>query len=363
MAAPQVTILILNWNGRNWLEQFLPSVLATRGVDYAVWVVDNASTDDSVPFLRERYADQVHVVQLDQNYGFAEGNNRGLALVESPYVVLLNSDVEVDPDWLTPCIKRLEADPKLAALQPKIRAYHHRNHFEYAGGAGGWIDRLGYPFCRGRVLNHTEEDHGQYDDFQYTFWASGACLVFRKAVTDRIGLFDARFFAHMEEIDFCWRAQNAGWRIGVEPRGVVYHVGGGTLGYESPRKVYLNVRNSLFCLVKNLPVFQLVRFLTARLVLDGLVGLYWLVGGKRKLTAAIFNGHMAFYRQLPQVWATRHQVPPRCLNRLGGFYNGWLLWAYYAGRRRTFKQLVPHPRQPAAVRAVADAPAGTSPQA
>ena len=244
----RVSVVILNWNGRRHLERFLPSVVCHCPADCEVVVADNGSVDDSLAWLRLNYAD-VRVVKLDRNYGFAEGYNRALQEIESAYVVLLNSDVEVTAGWLTPLIEVLDTQSDVAAVAPKLRSVDRRDSFEYAGAAGGFIDYLGYPFCRGRILGSVEEDRGQYDDRRDVFWVSGAAMCCRRELFLELGGFDADFFAHMEEIDLQWRMQLAGWRIVVEPRSVVYHLGGGTLP-NSSRKVYLNHRNNLAMLYK-----------------------------------------------------------------------------------------------------------------
>ena len=246
----KVKIVILNWNGRAHLERFLPSVVAHSG-EASVVVADNGSNDDSVLFLREHYP-QVELLQLDQNYGFAEGYNRALSRIEADCYVLLNSDVEVEEGWLNPLVARLAADEKVAALAPKIISYERKSDFEYAGAAGGFIDCFGYPFCRGRILDTIEKDQGQYDTAREVFWASGACMVVRADLFHKLGGFDGDFFAHMEEIDLCWRMQLAGYRVMVEPRSRVFHLGGGTLPNNSARKLYLNYRNNLSMLFKNL---------------------------------------------------------------------------------------------------------------
>ena len=290
-----VKVVILNWNGRSHLERFLPVLVArTPGAD--IVVADNGSTDDSADFIRARFP-QVELLLLDRNYGFAEGYNRALARIEADYCVLLNSDVEVTEGWLAPLVELLERDSAAAAVAPKIRSYANPGKFEYAGAAGGFIDFLGYPFCRGRILDTIESDRGQYDAPREVFWASGACMLVRSEVFRRLGGFDGDFFAHMEEIDFCWRAQLAGYRIRVEPRSTVFHVGGGTLPNNSPQKIYLNFRNNLCMLFKNLSPGTFWPVLFSRMVLDGMAALVFLVQGHPDFFKKVFRAHIDFHRQ------------------------------------------------------------------
>ena len=291
---PTVSIAILNWNGQKWLEKFLPSVCKTTYAGAEIWVIDNGSNDKSREFL-SRHFPEVRQIHHQQNYGFTEGYNRAMPHFTSPYVVLLNSDVAVEPGWLEPLVEQMETNLNIAAIQPKILSHADPQHFEYAGAAGGYLDILGYPFCRGRLFDHLEVDQGQYDEAQKVGWASGACCMIRTSVIEQIGLFEAAFFAHMEEIDFCWRAQNFGYKILCEPKSVVYHVGGGTLQHGSPRKTFLNVRNSLAMLHKNLPASQLVLKIFLRLVLDGIWGLSLIPKGQWKHVWAIIRAHFAYY--------------------------------------------------------------------
>ena len=240
----QTAVVILNWNGRQHLEQFLPSVVEHTPQQVRIVVADNGSTDDSIAFIEQTYPD-IDIIRLDKNYGFAEGYNRALERVDAEFFILLNSDVEVTAGWVEPLVATLTNHRTVAAVAPKLRSYGHREYFEYAGAAGGYIDILGYPFCRGRILSTLEKDCGQYDSAQEVFWASGAAFCCRADVFRMLGGFDADFFAHMEEIDLCWRMQLAGYKVMVEPHSVVYHLGGGTMPNESPRKLYLNYRNNL----------------------------------------------------------------------------------------------------------------------
>ncbi|WP_462220674.1 glycosyltransferase family 2 protein, partial [Ferruginibacter sp.] len=247
MQSPSVAIVILNWNGRKFLEQFLPSVIASVYDNKKIIVADNASTDDSVIFLQQQYP-QIEILQNSSNEGFAKGYNTALKQVQSDYYILLNSDVEVTPGWITPVIDLMESDTTIAACQPKLLAYNYKNQFEYAGACGGWIDKFGYPFSRGRVFDICEDDKGQYNNAAQCFWASGAALFVKASVYHELGGLDEYFFAHQEEIDFCWRLQLAGYKVYVQPASEVYHVGGGTLAKGSSKKTYLNFRNNLIML-------------------------------------------------------------------------------------------------------------------
>lgn len=338
-----VTVVILNWNGRNWLEQFLPGVVATVAPPHRILLVDNASTDDSLAWVRA-YCPGVQLLPLDQNYGFTEGNNRALPHVETPYFLLLNSDVEVTPGWLEPLVAEAEADPQVASVQPRIRAHARKTHFEYAGAAGGWIDALGYPFCRGRLFDTAEEDHDQYPDAADIFWATGACCLVRTSVARSIGLFETAFFAHMEEIDFCWRAQLRGYRIRVVPASVVYHVGGGTLHKVNPFKTFLNVRNSLSMMYLNLHRRERLPRLLIRMVLDGGWGAKALLSGNGAETLAILRGHMAFYRWLGMLNQQRKarygaDGPQKSLSELTGVFRGSVVWQYFGRGKREFTRL------------------------
>lgn len=338
---PRVTISILNWNGRNFLEQFLPSVVATTYSNYRIQVVDNDSSDDSLEFLQQHYP-QVEILELDDNYGFAEGYNRAISSWKDPYVVLLNSDVEVSPNWLDPLVKWMEAHPKAAAVQPKIKAFHQKDHFEYAGAAGGFIDRYAYPFCRGRIFDTLEADENQYQQSLPVFWATGACMMLRRSVVAETGLFESYFFAHMEEIDFCWRVQNLGHEIGVEPQSEVYHVGGGTLPQGNPRKTFLNVRNSLIMLHTNVPAGQVFRRVVSRLILDGVWAARQIIGGDFKTAGAISRAHWAYFGTLRR-WNRRR----RHIYRAGlpidwpqnGMLPGSIVWAYFAQGKKRWSQL------------------------
>jgi GT2 family glycosyltransferase len=338
---PVVALVLVNWNGQKWLEHFLPALFQTAYQSFNVYVVDNASTDGSLEYLAKHFP-QVRVLPQSQNWGFAQGNNVALPHLTEPFLALVNTDVAVTPEWLGPLVDWMNAHPDCAAVQPKIRAHHRRDHFEYAGAAGGWIDRWGYPFCRGRVMDSVEVDQGQYDSAELVFWATGACMLIRRSVVDVIGLFDPRYFAHWEEIDFCWRAQNAGYSIAVQPQSVVYHVGGGTLAPNSPRKVYLNFRNSLMTYLKNLPLPAGLLFIFRRLVLDGVAGLRFLLKGEFGLCWAVFRSHVGFYAQIRYCLAQRKRLPfqPKSLHRLQGVSQAPILIRYFARHQTTFSAIV-----------------------
>lgn len=290
----EVAIVILNWNGKHWLEKFLPSVVSHLNPKRDVlWIADNASTDDSIEWLKANYPD-VELLEMKENTGYAGGYHEALNTIEADYFVLLNSDIEVGPDWLDPMIDRMNSHAHIAACQPKILSYDNKDSFEYAGACGGYIDRLGYPFCRGRILNHCEKDEGQYDEAQPIFWATGACLVVRSSAYHSIGGLHAPYFAHMEEIDLCWRFQRAGFEVWVEPQSIVYHVGGGSLSQTSPFKTELNFRNNLLLLFRNIHPDHRNALLFKRMVWDGLAGAIYLLTGRWKLFMAVIKAHNGF---------------------------------------------------------------------
>lgn len=286
-------VVILNWNGRQHLERFLGSVVENTPADIDIIVADNGSTDDSIAFLQQAYP-KVGIITLEQNYGFAEGYNRALKQVDADYYILLNSDVEVTPDWTTPLLRHLQTDEQCGTIAPKLLSYTERDRFEYAGAAGGYIDYLGYPFCRGRILSTIEQDNGQYDDAREVFWASGAAFCCRAKLFHSLGGFDGDFFAHMEEIDLCWRMQLAGYKVMVEPRSVVYHLGGGTLPNESAHKLYLNYRNNLSMLMKCAPMGQRITVAILRPMADMLSAMVYLCTGKLSLFKATIKAYRDF---------------------------------------------------------------------
>lgn len=337
MSLPQVAVVILNYNGRHHLAAFLPSVLASSYRDMRVIVADNASTDDSIVFLREHFP-QVEILQHPVNEGFAGGYNWALKRVQSDYYVLLNSDVKVEPGWIEPIIELMEQDPQIAACQPKLRSYHSPGFFEYAGAAGGWIDSLGYPFSRGRIFDVCEADTGQYDATAPVFWASGAAMFVRAGVYHELGGFDSNFFAHQEEIDLCWRMQLAGYRIMACPQSVVFHVGAGTLP-RGGRKVYLNFRNNLIMLCKNLPWYEKTWKLPLRIFLDAVSAFKGLFGGDKAFFVAIMRAHFAL---LKWIFKKRyHRAHPRKpLSALNGVYQGSVVWQYFVKKHTAFKEIL-----------------------
>ena len=332
----KVAVVILNWNGRHMLERFLPSVTSCTTGDAEVVVADNGSTDDSLAFLAQEYP-RMRVVALDRNYGFADGYNRALAQVEADYYVLLNDDVEVTPGWMEPVVAQMDANPQTAICQPKLLMYGQRDTFEYAGGAGGFIDKYGYPFCRGRLFTTLEQDRGQYDDACEIFWASGAAMFVRASVWKELGGLDADFFAHMEEIDFCWRAKNAGYRVEYCPQSVVYHVGGGTLPKSNPRKTMLNFRNNLALLYKNLPQRRLHWVLALRVVLDYVAAFKFLLERKPQEFQAVVQAHKEFYQWHPRLKVKRTRRQRQ--QNVNCIYQGLLLVEYYLLGRKTFSSL------------------------
>lgn len=326
-------VVILNWNGRAHLRKFLPSVLRTTPADVGIVVADNGSTDDSVAILEAEFP-QVDILRLDRNYGYAEGYNRAIDAIEADYYILLNSDVETTAGWCEPLIAALDADAKLIAVQPKIKSYLQQDHFEYAGASGGFIDALGYPFCRGRILSTLEPDAGQYDQYRTCFWASGACFACKRELFTVVGGFDGEFFAHMEEIDLCWRAQLFGYKVAVEPAGEVYHLGGGTLPVNSPRKVFLNYRNNLAMLYKNLPSSTLWGVLLCRMILDGFSALVFLLQGHADYFQQVIAAHRSFYRWLPTLRARRATIQQHTVATPEGIYHGSIVLRYLLGRKQ-----------------------------
>jgi GT2 family glycosyltransferase len=290
----KVAVVILNWNGEGFLKQFLPVLVANTNYEGAeIIIADNASTDGSINYLKSDFPNLKTII-LDKNYGFAGGYNKALEQITAEYYVLLNSDVEVTENWLQPMMHFLESNKDVVACQPKIKAFHNKNYFEHAGASGGFIDYLGFPFCRGRVLGLAEEDKGQYDEVCDVFWATGACLVIRSDMFWKVGALDETFFAHMEEIDLCWRLNARGYRIVCVPQSTVYHVGGGTLNVESPHKTYLNFRNNLLMLYKNLPQQALSKIMKWRRILDYIAAIQLYTTGKPKNAAAVIKARNDF---------------------------------------------------------------------
>lgn len=338
MTQPSVAIVILNYNGSNYLRRFLPSVFTTSYNNKRIIVADNASTDDSIELLKEQFP-LCELILLDQNYGFAGGYNKALQQVKSDYYILLNSDVEVDVAWIEPVIELMENDTNIAACQPKILSYHQKTHFEYAGAAGGWIDYLGYPFSRGRVFDYCEIDEGQYNDNQAIFWASGAAMFVRSEIFHTCKGFDDWFFAHMEEIDLCWRMQRAGYKIMACPKSVVYHMGGGTLPQGNKRKVYLNFRNNLVMLSKNLPLFEKLWKLPFRFLLDALFAWKNLLTGYPQSFIAILKAHISVIRWWLRKKEKNH-LAKKPMKALTGVYLKSLIVAHFIKKKNRFSEII-----------------------
>ena len=312
--------------------------MAAAYENVSVIVADNASTDDSVSFLKKNYP-SIRIIRNSVNEGFAKGYNTALKQVSADYYVLLNSDVEVSKEWINPIISLMESDESIAACQPKILSFDHQHQFEYAGASGGWIDQLGYPFTRGRVFDHCETDNGQYEDVSQIFWATGAAMFVRSSVFHDMEGFDEFFFAHQEEIDLCWRMQRAGYKIYVIPSSIVYHVGGGTLAMGSSKKVYLNFRNNLIMLFKNLSFSESIWKIPLRLILDNVTAFKALVKGQSDVFIAIESAHFNFIK-----WIFSHRSKNNYsrikINRLSGVYNGSVVWQYFINKKKTFYQII-----------------------
>ena len=325
----KLAVVILNWNGISLLKQFLPSVVQFSK-EATIYVADNASTDGSVAFVKEHYP-AIKIIQNSSNYGFAEGYNQALQQVDADLYALINSDIEVTENWLQPILATFENEKNTAILQPKILDLKRKDYFEYAGAAGGYIDKFGYPFCRGRLFKTVEKDVGQYNDQTTIFWASGACFFIKGDVYKELKGFDKDFFAHQEEIDLCWRAINKGYSIQYCPQSVVYHVGGATLQQGNPLKTFLNFRNSLLMLIKNLPKNQLFTIVFIRMVLDGIAGLQFLFQGKGKHFVAIIKAHIAFYSLFRKNYAKRDTM------QVQHYYNKKsIVYHYFIEKRHVF---------------------------
>lgn len=338
---PSVAIVILNWNGKHYLQQFLPSVIQSTYSNLRIIVADNASSDDSISFLRQNFP-SVELLELEKNFGFAKGYNEALKQVNADYYVLLNSDVEVTAGWLEPMIDLLESNEKHAACQPKILAFKNKNIFEYAGAGGGWLDAFGYPFARGRIFDVCETDEGQYNEAAPVFWATGAALVIRSRVFHQMNGFDEYFFAHQEEIDLCWRIQLAGYHIFVNPQSIVYHVGGGTLPRGNSKKTFLNFRNNQIMLAKNLTWSEKWWKIPYRLALDQVSAMKGLLAGDGGYFLSIIEAHLAFLYWL--VFGNKKWMPAkhRPLKSLQGVFGGNLVWEHFVKKKKTFTDIVEH---------------------
>lgn len=339
----KIAVVILNWNGKSYLEKFLPSVIQ-YSQPARIIVADNGSTDDSVPFLKKNFP-SVKILESAENSGFAGGYNKALSKIydsaseeerQELYYILLNSDVEVTENWIGPVIRLMEKDKSVAAAQPKIRSWHDKEKFEYAGAAGGFIDKLGYPFCRGRIFNTVETDMGQYDDEKEIFWATGACLFVKAELFHKAEGFDAGFFAHMEEIDLCWRLKNSGYKIYYCPGSVVYHIGGGTLHKSNPKKTFLNFRNNLWLLLKNLPAGRIFPVFILRLLLDGVAGLKFLSEGNAGDFFAVIKAHFSVYFHFASILRKRGKTQKKYLSAM---YRRSIVLDYFIRGKKVFTSL------------------------
>jgi len=337
----KTVIVILNWNGLGYLKMFLGIVIKhSADNDTIICVADNGSTDGSPEWVAENHK-EVKLLLLDKNYGFADGYNRAISQLDARYYVLLNSDIEVTDGWLGPLVRFMDNNPDVASCQPKILSYSHKDYFEHAGAAGCFIDKYGYPFCRGRIISKVEKDTGQYDSQINIFWSSGACMIVQSEAWKKCGGFDADFFAHMEEIDLCWRFNKTGYRVCYLPESVIYHIGGGTLPYSSPFKTYLNFRNSLFLLYKNLPDDKLRSVLFKRRLLDGVAAIFFLMKGSFASVKSVWKAHIDYYKALNELKKKRESVkklerdhsPALILNKS-------IVFEFYVKGNKTYKSLL-----------------------
>jgi GT2 family glycosyltransferase len=337
----KTAVVILNWNGLGFLKKFLGLVMKySTDSETIVCVADNGSTDGSSDWVAENFND-VTLIKLDKNYGFAGGYNRAINQLDARYFVFLNSDIEVTENWLHPMISFMDKNPDVASCQPKILSYSRKDHFEHAGAAGCFIDKYGYPFCRGRIINKVEKDTGQYDSQINVFWSSGACMTVRAEAWKKCGGFDDDFFAHMEEIDLCWRFHKAGYRVCFLPESVIYHVGGGTLPYSSPFKTYLNFRNSLFLLYKNLPDNKLNNILLRRKILDGVATLYFIFQGSFRSAWAVWRAHMDYYKAGRKLREKRKSVKEIEIDHTQeAVLNKSIVFEFYVKGNKTYQSLI-----------------------
>ena len=329
----KVAVVILNWNGAELLQQFMPKIIA-YSAEATIYVADNASTDDSILVLKQQFP-SVKIIQNKENFGFAKGYNEALKFVDADVFALVNSDIEVTPNWLKPIIETFLKETETSIIQPKILDFKNKVNFEYAGAAGGFIDAYGYPFCRGRIFETIEEDRGQYNNAIEIFWASGACFFIRSQVYNSLGGFDDSFFAHQEEIDLCWRAYNKKFIAKYIPNSIVYHVGGATLQQGNPKKTFLNFRNSLYMLTKNLPSNKLFLRLVIRMLLDGIAGIQFIFQGKPKHLFAILKAHYSFYGNFISVYKKREKV-----QRKSYFKTKSIVFTYFVRNGKVFGDIV-----------------------
>lgn len=333
-------VVILNWNGLKYLKMFLANVISNTADDgIEIYVADNGSTDGSPEWIAKNF-NNIRLIRFEKNHGFASGYNLALEQIDAHYFVLLNSDIEVTGGWLKPLISYMDCNPDVASCQPKILSYNRRDYFEYAGAAGGFLDKFGYPLCRGRILSEVEKDTGQYNFQSDIFWSTGACMIVRSEVWKNCGGFDSDFFAHMEEIDLCWRFHKAGYRVSFVPHAVVYHIGGGTLSYNSPFKTYLNFRNSLFLLYKNLPDKEIKKILFLRTILDGIAAVFFLVKGQFRSSWAVLKAHIDYYRERDNLKKKRMMVKMLEKRETEGLLlNKCVVFEFYIKKRKTFNSI------------------------
>lgn len=336
----KTAVVILNWNGLKYLKMFLAGVIKySYDRETEIIVADNGSTDGSQEWILSNM-DHVRLICLGKNHGFAGGYNLALEQIDAHYFVLLNSDIEVTEDWLKPLISYMDKNPDVASCQPKVLSFKRKDHFEYAGAAGGFLDKYGYPLCKGRILSEVEEDHGQYNQQSDIFWSTGACMMVRSDAWIKCGGFDSDFFAHMEEIDLCWRFHKAGYRVSCVPGSFVYHVGGGALPYNSPFKTYLNFRNSLYLLYKNLPGSDLRSVLFKRKILDGIASLFFLVKGQFRSSWSVIRAHIDYYRSLEKLKQKRITTGRYGREPKGLLVNKCVVFQFYIRKRRTYDTII-----------------------
>jgi len=335
----KLAVVILNWNGINFLKQYIPFIVDYTSLQSDIYVIDNASTDNSVSFLKEKYP-QVHIIINNDNYGFAKGYNEGLKFIEAEYYCLLNSDVEVTPYWDAGIIEFMDAHNEVAVCQPKLLSYFHKDEFEYAGAAGGFIDKNGYPFCRGRLFTSMEKDYGQYDNNCELFWATGACMFVRSKIYNELNGLDDDFFTHMEEIDFCWRVKNYGYKVMYYSNSVVYHYGGGTLAKGSPKKTYYNFRNNLIMLYKNLPTNRLIPVFFMRFIFDIIAAIRFLFDSGFQDSIAVVKAHFAFWSNYSNNRKKRININQKKLTSM--IYKKNIVFQYFFLHKTKFTDLNDH---------------------
>lgn len=330
----------MNFNGKNWLEKFIPTFITHSENDADIYVIDNGSSDGSLPYLESNFP-SIKTIHLENNLGFAGGYNEGLRRIDAEFFIIVNSDIEVSENWITPLIKVLKKNTNISAVQPKIKSYNNKDYFEYAGAAGGFIDALAYPFCRGRVFDNAELDKKQYDTYSEIFWSSGACMAIKSKDFKEVGGFDKDFFAHMEEIDLCWRLKNLGKNIFYTSESTVYHFGGGTLKYSSPKKTYLNYRNNLWMIHKNfkgdIPLFL---FILIRLILDQVSGIKLVLSGDLKGYISIIKAHYSYFISISKLNDKRRQFSKLNFHELNGYSRKSTIWNYFILKKKTFSEII-----------------------